>query len=333
MRSALLLVSAFFAAAASASKTQVAVNSLSDFCLFLPPKPGMEIAPNEDIGISFCLKPSTISGSKALPAGFIKTAHFLKTSTYVQLTGWIDRTKYKLKSSDGGGQYDNHGNGKPVGAVCKNYNYFVELIEPDINRFCIRCCQNKADCPTGRSGYGCLRVVPGDYSHGKNTTSTSLTGSTSTTNSKTSTTTKKTTTTKKSSTKTQTATTTAKSAAKTSTTATATPSLAHNNAEYEYVLEEMDQAGMTYNEAAQYEEPQYDSAIDAFPDAIQTIKDQIAQQVPVDEIKSQFTGFLHTLADEFPESAADIQRLESVTAQYSTYEDWDHFVQVLEYNL
>lgn len=160
-----------------------------------------------------------------------------------------------------------------------------------------------------------------------------MTGSTSTTNSKTSTTTKKTTTTKKSSTKNQTATTTAKSAAKTSTTATATPSLAHNNAEYEYVLEEMDQAGMTYNEAAQYEEPQYDSAIDAFPDAIQTIKDQIAQQVPVDEIKSQFTGFLHTLADEFPESAADIQRLESVTAQYSTYEDWDHFVQVLEYNL
>lgn len=89
----------------------------------------------------------------------------------------------------------------------------------------------------------------------------------------------------------------------------------------------MDQAGMSY------EETQYDSAIDAFPDAIQTIKDQIEQQVPVAEIKSQFTEFLRSLAAEFPESAADIQRLEGVTAQYDSYENWEHFAQVLEYNV
>lgn len=75
--------------------------------------------------------------------GFITTAHYLKSSTYVQVTGFFDRTKYKLGANDGGGQYDNHGKGKPVAAMCKGYNFFVSLIEPDIERFCIRCCQDK----------------------------------------------------------------------------------------------------------------------------------------------------------------------------------------------
>jgi hypothetical protein len=75
--------------------------------------------------------------------GFITTAHYLKTSSYVQITGFFDRSKYNLGSNDGGGQYDNHAHGKPVGAQCKGYNYFVNLVEPDIDRFCIRCCQDK----------------------------------------------------------------------------------------------------------------------------------------------------------------------------------------------
>lgn len=74
---------------------------------------------------------------------FITTAHYLKTSTYVQITGFFDRTKYDLQETDGGGQYDNHAKGKPVGAQCKGYNYFVNMIEPDLQRFCIRCCQDK----------------------------------------------------------------------------------------------------------------------------------------------------------------------------------------------
>lgn len=67
----------------------------------------------------------------------------MRTSNYVQITGFFDREKYQLGATDGGGQYDNHAHGKPVGAECKNYKYFVSLIEPDIDRFCIRCCQEE----------------------------------------------------------------------------------------------------------------------------------------------------------------------------------------------
>lgn len=75
--------------------------------------------------------------------GFVTVAHYQKNSTYEQVTGYIDRSKYNLDVNDGGGQYDNHGQGKPTGASCKGYPYFVGMIEPSSNRFCMRCCQNK----------------------------------------------------------------------------------------------------------------------------------------------------------------------------------------------
>ncbi|KAI9317281.1 hypothetical protein BX666DRAFT_1944126 [Dichotomocladium elegans] len=142
---------------------QVQLTSAQDFCMFFPPSPGMLVAPNEDNGIPFCSKAGRTKGAKAFPKGTITTAHYLKTSKYAQVTGYFDRTKYKLQMTDGGGQYDNHNKGKPVGATCKGYKYFVQMLEPDIERFCIRCCHSKVDCNTGRSEYGCLRVVPGDY--------------------------------------------------------------------------------------------------------------------------------------------------------------------------
>lgn len=48
--------------------------------------------------------------------------------------------------------------------TCNGYKYFVNLIEPDANVFCIRCCESQSDCNLGISTYGCERVVPGDYS-------------------------------------------------------------------------------------------------------------------------------------------------------------------------
>lgn len=49
--------------------TVVAVNSDTDFCLFLPPQPGLEVATHEDDGVSFCLNPSTVPGSRQMPDG------------------------------------------------------------------------------------------------------------------------------------------------------------------------------------------------------------------------------------------------------------------------
>ncbi|KAF9943119.1 hypothetical protein BGZ67_006487 [Mortierella alpina] len=146
-----------------AGQTGVVLNQ-SDFCIFLPPKAGGDIAENEDRAVAFCTKPN-LPGAKAqvLPTGFIQSAHFVSNPSkgYVQVTGRIDRTKYSLKENDGGGQYDIKA---PVGAKCAGYNYFVQLTEPDANIYCIRCCKTRSDCPVNKSTYGCKSVLGGDYS-------------------------------------------------------------------------------------------------------------------------------------------------------------------------
>ncbi|KAI9031001.1 hypothetical protein CLU79DRAFT_732481 [Phycomyces nitens] len=137
------------------------VNSGSAFCSYLPPNPGENISDTENDAVPFCTSTSLAPGSKKFPTGFIKSAHYLSTGAYAQVTGKIDRTKYKLSASDGGGQYDNKD--LPKG-TCNGYKYFVNLIEPDANVFCIRCCSKAADCKLGISTYGCQRIVPGNYS-------------------------------------------------------------------------------------------------------------------------------------------------------------------------
>lgn len=72
------------------------------------------------------------------------------------------------------------------------------------------------------------------------------------------------------------------------------------------------------------------SAIDAFPQAINTLKDQLNQQVSPDQIKTEWNNFLENLAAQYPESASSIKELEDATANYSTTENWQHLVQVLE---
>jgi hypothetical protein len=83
---------------------EVAIKSTSDFCLFLPPKPGDDVATTEDFGVLYCAKGTAgAPGAKTFPSGFITTAHFAKSSDYIQVTGYLDRTKYSLKASDEGG--------------------------------------------------------------------------------------------------------------------------------------------------------------------------------------------------------------------------------------
>ncbi|KAF9416780.1 hypothetical protein BGZ94_010117 [Podila epigama] len=140
-----------------------AINNQKDFCLFLPPMYGGDIAANEDRAVAFCTKPlANAPRSGVLPKGFVKSAHFVRntTSNWVQVTGRIDRSKYGLNPKDGGGQYDIKA---PVGSKCAGYNHYVELIEPDEQIYCIRCCKEKIDCPVNKSTYGCKRVLGGKY--------------------------------------------------------------------------------------------------------------------------------------------------------------------------
>jgi hypothetical protein len=141
--------------------------SSSTLCFFLPPTEGEEIADSEKTAIAFCKSSSDAPGAHAFPSGFITSSHFKSghgAGDYVQYTGIIDISKYKLKSSDEGGQYDNHGSGSPPGSSCEGYKYFVNLVEPAERDYCIRCCQDASDCPTGRSTAGCQSIIPGTYS-------------------------------------------------------------------------------------------------------------------------------------------------------------------------
>ncbi|KAI9287024.1 hypothetical protein BC943DRAFT_342517 [Umbelopsis sp. AD052] len=158
---------------AGSGQTVEIVNS-SNFCFFLPP-PGssdMNISDNEGDAVAYC-KGSTpkASDSNTFPSGFILSAHVVTTSDYIQVTGQIDPTKAGLNANDDGGQYDIMA---PKGATCAGYDYFVNLVEPSGNDYCIRCCNTETNCNRD----GCARVVPGDYS-GPGVDSSSDSGSSS----------------------------------------------------------------------------------------------------------------------------------------------------------
>lgn len=81
------------------------LKSEKDFCTYLPPHPGELISATENDADPFCSVAKTYAST--FPAGFIQSAHFLRTDTYVQITGRIDHTAYDILTDDGGGQYDN----------------------------------------------------------------------------------------------------------------------------------------------------------------------------------------------------------------------------------
>jgi hypothetical protein len=142
----------------------VAVHDAKDFCLLLP-RAHESVADGESDATAYCTKPQKDApGAHTLAAGGLKSIH-VKSSPkhWVQVTGKLVPSKLGLSSKDEGGQYDNHGSGSPPGASCAGWPHFVELVEPAESRYCIRCCESTADCPTGRSTAGCPALIPGNY--------------------------------------------------------------------------------------------------------------------------------------------------------------------------
>jgi hypothetical protein len=111
-----------------------------NFCVFLPPTNSVDrlISDTEWNAQAFCLgKAPLATNAGRLPTGFIKSAHYVGTDQYIQITGEIVPAKAKLNASDEGGQYDIKA---PKGSSCAGWKYFVNLIEPAGNTYCIRCC-------------------------------------------------------------------------------------------------------------------------------------------------------------------------------------------------
>ena len=63
------------------------VDSADNYCFFLPPMVGGDIAANEDKAIAFCNKPnSKAPGAKIFPPGFVLSAHWATGKDWVQIT-------------------------------------------------------------------------------------------------------------------------------------------------------------------------------------------------------------------------------------------------------
>jgi len=162
----LILTAATYNYAAPAINLNANVVTLDEYtlCTFLPRTVGGNIGASESDAIAFCSQDNPKSpGANMIPPGFIQTWHYATGEGYVQFTGTIDPSAYGLSKTDGGGQYDNQGGGSPPGASCGGYEKFVNLIEPDIGYFCIRCCSDASLCETGHSTDGCQSIVPGNY--------------------------------------------------------------------------------------------------------------------------------------------------------------------------
>ncbi|CAE6456622.1 unnamed protein product [Rhizoctonia solani] len=160
----------------------VYVNSASDFCVWGPPKPNGVIGEIEQIVISYCTAPGR--GTRLMPEGTLKSAHFVKTPDYVQVTGTGDFTKIGIKAGDSGGELDPHGAdklGNPHGGLVFSNAFSagpsglgVQMHEwtnfQSATDFCIRACKDgpgaKQRCQHIYDLTGCQWNIPGDYGTG-----------------------------------------------------------------------------------------------------------------------------------------------------------------------
>ncbi|SNX84879.1 uncharacterized protein MEPE_03588 [Melanopsichium pennsylvanicum] len=145
------------------------INSASDFCLLMPPDPTTEnLVDAEAIAVAYCTDPT--NGTRPMPDGFIKTAHFRRTPQYVQISGTYDPKIMNLGSNDCGGEYDSEGAegiGNPAGVTMRNGSYFTQFMGacdiPGSPVFCMRICPNYEYCKNTYDLMGCLWNQPGDY--------------------------------------------------------------------------------------------------------------------------------------------------------------------------
>ncbi|KAI0290151.1 hypothetical protein BC826DRAFT_913626 [Russula brevipes] len=149
--------------------TTVFISDEKNFALLLPARPGELISEAEEDAISFCTPGSSSDICRnRMPDGFITAASlaYADDKTWIQVTGCIDSSKFHLDPNDTGGQMDVR---FPNGAQCTFGGWgasFIELVEPALNRFCIRCCSTPDDqinCNSHRDRSGCENAIPGTY--------------------------------------------------------------------------------------------------------------------------------------------------------------------------
>ncbi|KAI9511047.1 hypothetical protein F5148DRAFT_975809, partial [Russula earlei] len=147
--------------------TTVFIDSVNEFALLLPAIPGGMTCPDAEMNAkSFCTPESSSDLCKLMmPDGLITAASLASAedNSWIQVTGCIDSSKFHFNADDAGGQFDVR---FPNGARCTFGGSFIELVEPALNRFCLRCCSSPDDqinCNSHRDRTGCEHAIPGKY--------------------------------------------------------------------------------------------------------------------------------------------------------------------------
>jgi len=159
------------------------LNSIDDFCLYAPPKPGAGsvIGNTERIEVAWCLKGG--KGTRLIPDGTIFGAHFIQTPDYVQVTGTGNLTRLNVPAGDAGGELDPHGadgNGNPVGGLVFSSAFGGQLQQihewtnfMSDSEYCFRACKPGPRaaqlCQHIYDVMGCGWNMPGDYGNGYDT--------------------------------------------------------------------------------------------------------------------------------------------------------------------
>ncbi|KAG7090001.1 hypothetical protein E1B28_011623 [Marasmius oreades] len=155
----------------------VKLESADNYCMIMPKNPHANIGDSESPGgmMTYCSATARWDDSQGtIPGGFWKISDYQSGSSpdtgarFAQLTGCIDSGMVdRLNPDDLGGQYDSSGGkkgeGNPANSVCLGYKHYIELIEPESGRACLKCCDDPDDCPLKRDTSGCPVVIPGNY--------------------------------------------------------------------------------------------------------------------------------------------------------------------------
>lgn len=93
------------------------INDVNDWCIWGPPDGGT-IGATERVAVAYCTTDK--HGTRLIPDGTLTSVHFLKTPSYVQVTGTGDFTSIGIPQGDTGGEMDPHGAddlGNPIGGI------------------------------------------------------------------------------------------------------------------------------------------------------------------------------------------------------------------------
>ena len=167
----------FGASSPKSSCQNIFVNSVDDFCLYAPPSKNKTVGDSEQIMVAYCTKAGY--GTRLIPDDTLTGVHFLRTNSFVQVTGRGNMTKINIRKGDEGGELDPHGYnglGNPIGGLVwtrsaanhsgewtqiKEWNQFISDTD-----FSLRACwgPNATQyCPHIYDEMGSYFNEPGDY--------------------------------------------------------------------------------------------------------------------------------------------------------------------------